>query len=208
MPSDLIAYFPLDGTLVDVVGGPTGTCAAGQCPVNATGHLAAGMQFDGIDDCVSVVDAGQLGAPSITIAVWANETGPLQARKCHASKRVDITGNIDNSWQLETTGTPNQLAFTSNHGAAANDQVTATAAVNADIWQHIVATFDGTNELLYVDGVLVKSAANAAALAYDTNPALIGCDDNAGFSEHFHGVLDELRIYNRALSLTEIQNLP
>lgn len=208
LPADLLAYFPLDGTLVDLVGGPAGTCTAGQCPTQVAGHLGAGMQFDGIDDCVSIQDVGQLGAPQITIAVWANETGPLHARECQTSKRVDVGGSPYDSWQLETTGTPNQQAFTSNHGGAGNDQITATAAINSDIWQHLVATYNGLNERLYIDGVLVKSAGNSSPLAYDTHPALIGCDDNAGASERFHGVLDELRIYNRALSQAEIQNLP
>ena len=209
LPPDLIAYFPLDGTLTDLVGGPAGTCATGQCPVvEVAGHLGAGMRFDGADDCVSIVDVGQLGAPQITISIWANETGPLQAHECQVSKRVDIAANIDNSWQLETTATPNQQAFTSNHGGAGNDQITANAATNADTWQHIVATYDGLNERLYVDGMLVSSAGNSSPLSYDTNPALIGCDDNGGNSEFYQGTLDELRIYNRALSQPEIQALP
>ena len=210
LPSDLIAYFPLDGTLIDLVGGPAGTCTTGQCPVaEVAGHIGAGMRFDGVDDCVSIVDVGQLGRPQITITVWANETGPLQARECQVSKRFDDATNVANSWQFETTATPNQLAFTTNHGGGAgNDQITANAAVNSDIWQHIVATYDGLNERLYVDGVLVDSAGNSAPLAYDANPALIGCDDNGSTSEHYHGVLDELRIYNRALSQAEVQALP
>jgi len=209
LPSDLIAYFPLDGTLADHVGGPAGSCITGQCPVVETaGHLGAAMRFDGVDDCVAIADVGQLGAPSLTIAIWANEAGPLQAHESQVSKRVDISMTILNSWQLETTATPNQQAFTSNHGGAGNDQITANAAINADIWQHLVATYDGFNERLYVDGVLVSSAGNSSPLAFDTNPALIGCDDNGGNSEYFQGALDELRIYNRALSQAEIQALP
>ena len=209
VPSDLIAYFPLDGTLIDRVGGPAGTCIAGQCPVTeVAGHVGAGMRFDGVADCVSIADVGQLGAPQLTIAIWANETGPLQARESQVSKRVDIGTNVLNSWQLETTATPNQQAFTSSHGGAGNDQITANAAINSDVWQHIVATYDGFNERLYVDGVLATSAGNSSPLAFDTHPAMLGCDDNAGNSELYQGVLDELRIYNRALSQAEIQALP
>lgn len=210
LPSDLVVYFPLDGTLVDLIGGPAGTCPAGQCPTaQVAGHLGAAMRFDGIDDCVSIPDVGQLDQANITIAIWANETGPLQARESQVSKRFDDATNVANSWQFETTATPNQLAFTTNHGGGAgNDQITANAAVNSDTWQHIVATYDGFNERLYVDGVLVDSAGNSAPLAFDTNPALIGCDDNGGASEHFAGMLDELRIYKRALSQAEVQALP
>jgi hypothetical protein len=210
LPADLIAYFPLDGTLEDVVGGPPGTCATGECPIaEVAGHLAAGMRFDGTDDCVTVVDVGQLGAPQITISIWANETGPLQARECQVSKRVDNVGMPYDSWQLETTGGPGQESFTSYHGGGGNDQVqSGSTAIQPDVWQHIVATYDGLNENLYVDGVQVDGAGNSSPLTYDSHPVQIGCDDNNGFSEHYQGVLDELRIYSRALSPAEIQALP
>ena len=210
LPADLLAYFPLDGTLDDVVGGPSGTCATGQCPTaEVAGHLAAGMRFDGSDDCVTVADVGQLGAPQITIAIWAKETGPLQARECQVSKRCDNVGMPYDSWQLETTAGPAQESFTSYHGGGGNDQVqSGGTAIQADVWQHIVATYDGLNENLYVDGVQVGGAGNSSPMTYDDHPVQIGCDDNNGFSEHFQGVLDELRIYRRALSQAEIQALP
>jgi len=210
LPADLIAYFPLDGTLDDLVGGPAGTCGTGQCPVaEVAGHLGAGMRFDGTDDCVSVTDVGQLGAPSITISIWANEDSPLLARECQVSKRVDKVNVAQDSWQLETMASVGQESFTSFHGGGGNDQVpSSTTAIQAAVWQHLVATYDGFNEQLYIDGVMVAGAGNSAPVSYDTHAMLIGCDDNNGFSEHFKGALDELRIYNRALSQAEIQALP
>jgi hypothetical protein len=113
------------------------------------------------------------------------------------------------SWQLETTSGPAQESFTSYHGGGGNDQVqSGGTAIQADVWQHIVATYDGVNEKLYVDGVQVGGAGNSSPMTYDDHPVQIGCDDNNGFSEHFQGVLDELRIYRRALSQAEIQALP
>lgn len=210
LPSDLVAYFPLDGTLDDLVGGPAGTCVAGQCPVaEVAGHRSAGMRFDGGDDCVTVADVGQLAPAQITISIWANETGPLQARECQVSKRVDNAGSPLDTWQLETTGTAAQESFTSYHGGAGNDQMTSGLdAIHPGVWQHIVATYDGLNEHLYIDGVSINTAGNSSPLAYDTHPMQIGCDDNAGLGEHFQGVLDELRIYKRALSQAEIEALP
>jgi hypothetical protein len=210
LPSDLIAYFPLDGTLDDLVGGPAGTCVAGQCPVaEVAGHLSAGMRFDGADDCVTVADVGQLSPAQITIAIWANETGPLQARESQVSKRADNGGGVYNSWQLETTATASQEALTSYHGGAGNDQMgSMIGVIQPGVWQHIVATYDGFTEKIYIDGVSTSSAGNSSPLFYDTHAMQIGCDDNAGFGEHFQGALDELRIYKRALSQAEIQALP
>lgn len=207
LPADLIAYFPLDGDYHDVVGGPAGTCTS--CPTPVAGHLGTAMHFDGATTCVSIADVGQLGPANLTISIWANEDSPLGMRECQVSKRVDVAGTPYDSWQLETTTTATQESFTSNHGGPGNDQITANNAITPGVWHHLVATFDGFNEEIYVDGALVNNVAgNSAQLNYDTNPAIIGCDDNAGFSEHFLGALDELRIYNRALSAAEVQALP
>jgi len=210
LPADLVAYFPLDGTLVDLVGGPAGMCSAVECPVaQVAGHLSAAMRFDGIDDCVSIQDVGQFDQANITISIWANEDGPLAARECQVSKRVDVGATPLNSWQLETTGTAAQEAFTSNHGGPGNDQIPSSlTSIQPGVWQHIVATYDGLNERLYIDGVQASGAGNSSPLNYDSNPGIIGCDDNGGASEHFAGMLDELRIYNRALSPAEAQALP
>ena len=113
------------------------------------------------------------------------------------------------SWQLETTTGPAQESLTSYHGGGGNDQVqSGGTAIQADVWQHIVATYDGPSERLYIDGALVGSAGNSSPVSYDDHPVQIGCDDNNGLSEHFHGALDELRIYSRALPQAEIQALP
>jgi hypothetical protein len=206
LPADLIAYFPLDGDLTDLVGGPAGTCTT--CPTPVAGHRGMAMHFDGAAACVTIADVGQLSPANLTISIWANEDSPLGMRECQVSKRVDVGGTPYDSWQLETTATVTEESFTSNHGGPGNDQITADNVITAGAWHHFVATYDGFNEQIYVDGALVNGAGNSAQLNYDTNPAVIGCDDNAGFSEHFLGALDELRIYNRALSAAEVQALP
>jgi hypothetical protein len=211
LPSDLIAYWPLDGTIMDVVSGTTSPCTLPMCPVaQVAGHRSAAMRFDGIDDCVDLVNTGQMKPAQFTIAIWANEDSPLGMRECQVSKRADNTsGQPVNSWQLETTATPAQEAFTTFHGGAANDQITSgLSVVRATTWQHIVGTFDGLNERFYVDGVQQNGAGNSSPIYFDGHDIMLGCDDNNGNSEHYQGMLDELRIYNRALSAAEIQALP
>jgi hypothetical protein len=207
LPADLVAWIPLDdGSLQDLAGGPAGVCQ-GACTTFVAGHAGMALHFDGSTTCVAFEDLGQFRSPNITIAIWANEDNPLAQRECQVSKRVDIAGTPYNSWQLETTATVDQESFTSNHGATGNDQLIASTVIQPDLWQHIVATYDGATVRLYVDGVLRNSQAQSP-LAYDTKPAILGCDDNNGMSEHFQGALDELRVYDRALSQSEVQALP
>ena len=71
-------------------------------------------------------------------------------------------------------------------------------------FHHLVATYDGTTRSLYFDGVLVGSTTTGGLNAQNSNFA-IGVTNN--FSEYFTGVLDDVAVYNRALSATEVQAL-
>ena len=70
-------------------------------------------------------------------------------------------------------------------------------------WTHLAATYDGATMRLYVNGVQVASRAQTGTIATSTNPLQIGGDSLYG--QYFAGMIDEVRVYNRALSVTEIQ---
>src|SRR5439155_11542233 len=79
-----------------------------------------------------------------------------------------------------------------------------TSALTANTWAHLAATYDGATMRLYVNGVQVASRAQTGAIATSTNPLQIGGDSLYG--QYFAGRIDEVRIYNRALSAAEIQS--
>src|SRR5262245_38854781 len=70
-------------------------------------------------------------------------------------------------------------------------------------WSHLAATYDGSTERLYVNGVQVASRAQTGAIRTSTLPVRLGGDTLTG--EYFRGRIDEVRIYNQALSPSEIQ---
>ena len=67
----------------------------------------------------------------------------------------------------------------------------------------MAVTYDGTTLRLYVNGVLANSAAITGTLASSNYPLTIGGDTL--YAQYFKGSVDEVRIYNRALSQTEVQ---
>jgi hypothetical protein len=69
-------------------------------------------------------------------------------------------------------------------------------------WTHIATTYDGANMRIYVNGVLVATRAQAGNLAVGNQALRIGGNNVSG--EFFKGLIDEVRIYNRALSAAEI----
>lgn len=85
----------------------------------------------------------------------------------------------------------------------------ATKAIPARIWTHLAGTYDGKLAILYVDGVAVDSLSLPGTFNPDpVPPVLLGANGNiAGVSEYFPGRLDEIALWDRALSADEIRQL-
>jgi hypothetical protein len=88
-------------------------------------------------------------------------------------------------------------------------RLTATGVLAVNTWTHMAITRAGSTLTVYVNGVSVGTATETAAFSWSTCPFLIGVDADSGctglLNGQFAGQLDEFRLYNRALSPTEIQ---
>jgi hypothetical protein len=82
--------------------------------------------------------------------------------------------------------------------------VDGTAQVPAGSWTHLAATYDGTTLRLYVNGTQAGQLAVSGSILTSTQPVRIG--GNNIWGERFNGLIDEVRIYNRALTAAQIQN--
>ncbi len=82
-------------------------------------------------------------------------------------------------------------------------QTFASDPVRVDRWSNVALTYDGSTERLYVNGGLVSSHAAHGRIQTPENPLWIG--GNRPYGEHFDGLIDEVRVYNRALSHSEIR---
>lgn len=209
LPSGLVAWYPFDGPLelTDVVSGEVGTCSVSACPQPTPGHAGMGLAFDG-DDCATVVDNGRFQLATITLATWARQD--VSAPMTHVSKKLGAGG--DNSWQLAADpfgGDPRSVGlatYETNFGS--NDAaISPLDVITLGTWHHVAATYGGSTRRVYVDGVEVTFTTGASALSYDTMPVSIGCDDNSPASGFFRGALDDVQVYDRVLSATEIAEL-
>jgi hypothetical protein len=84
-----------------------------------------------------------------------------------------------------------------------NTELTGTANTALNAWTHLAATYDGTTQRLYVNGVQVASKAVSGALTTSNGALRIG--GNSVWGEYFAGLIDEVRIYNKALTAAQIQ---
>ena len=94
------------------------------------------------------------------------------------------------------TGAPGVGAFING---TAHVWVPTPSALTVDSWAHLAATYDGANVRLYVNGVQVGISAQTGTIGTTTTPLWIGG------SQYLSGVIDEVRIYNVALTQAQIQ---
>jgi hypothetical protein len=86
---------------------------------------------------------------------------------------------------------------------AADRAVRGTAAIVPGTWTHIATTYDGVNQRLYVNGVLVNTQPQSGPIAVTGAPLRIG-GNNTFAGEFFQGLIDQVRVYNRALTGPEV----
>ncbi|MCW2984052.1 MAG: hypothetical protein JWR63_1622, partial [Conexibacter sp.] len=162
------------------------------------GKFGGALTFNGTSDLVTVADNAKLQlTKGMTLEAWV---APSKLSGWSSVLFKEQTGDLAYGMYANTDANrPAGYAFTS-----AEQDVRSTAAqlpVNA--WSHLATTYDGTTLRLYVNGTEVGSHAVSGAIKTSTGALRIG--GNKVWGEWFAGRIDEVRVYNRALSSTEVK---
>jgi alpha-mannosidase len=185
-------------TTADVSGQQLGTLQNGTAWT--TGRYGPGLSFDGVDDNVSVPDSSSLDLGGTgTIEAWFR-LNSLNRWHGVISKGPSNTDAAHN-YALEIDSANRFLCILGNGSSAL--KVTSTATAAAGQFYHLACTWDGTAVRLYVNGALSVSAAQSITPAPNSQPLFIG-QFGTGF-DRLHGVIDEVRIYNRARVQADVQ---
>ncbi len=99
---------------------------------------------------------------------------------------------------------PKPAAYVRIAGRSNSDGTGGSAALPLNAWTHLAATYDGATVRVYVNGIAVGTAPVSGSIVASTLPFRIG--GNAVWGEFFHGLIDEVRVYNRALGAAEIRS--
>lgn len=154
-----------------------------------------GIQFDGVDDYVSIPDAASLDIPSsgpLTVEAWVYRTG--SGGIAHIlGKRDPACAGIN--YQLAYDG--GGIVFGTN-----NSNVHSGTYPPLGSWMHIAGTFDGSTYKLYTDGELAGTAFGTLGVPNSSN-LLIGASSSCSFL--WQGIIDEVRIWNVVRTQAEIQ---
>jgi len=165
------------------------------------GRVGGALEFDGIDDFVNVNAAGCDLLERFTIVFWM---------KIHSlpEGRVQRIVTIPNEKIRLTTGEDlpgrRQLHFRITKADGTWGEIRVNGALEAGVFHHFGMTYDGTTMRLYRDGSLLASSHEGVALVPGSNDRL---DFSAGQGQALHGLLDDVRVYDEALSESQIRAL-
>ena len=160
------------------------------------GKYGAGLAFDGTSSQIAVPGSASLDLTSaMTLEAWVNPSTAATDWRSILAKNTD-------RYYLMASSDPQGMPAVGGTFGSGNLNVFGPQLLPLNAWRHVAATFDGASLRLYVNGASVASTAQSGALTTSTENLLIGADH---YGEYFQGVLDEIRIYNRALSVSEIQ---
>ena len=185
---DLVLYLPMNegvGTLTDDESG-NGYVGVIDGATWIAGVAGSALEFDGIDDSLYVNKTDILNSVnSVTIACWVKVQAPSQLKPIVLTDGFGLLQD-DNNIAIAIS-----VPLTNN----------AQGPIMLDEWVQITGTFDGVDIKFYVGGVLIATTNWPGTMTAGTRIVVIGFFLN----EWWKGAIDELCIWNRALTIEEIE---
>ena len=192
-------------TTVDSWGTNTGTLLGGATvpQFQTTGCVSGNcLLFDGIDDYVSMAAFDYTGTNDFTIGSWVNWSGFVQyiapIYYCSVSSHtlaieIGMTSTGKFTWHIVKTGNTTRR------------QRTTDISVPKNIWKYIVITKIGDNDVrVYIDGIENTSRQNTAENTLENDGTVIGRQLSTSFPDWLAGKIDDVRIYNQAIPISQI----
>lgn len=174
------------GNVAPALGANIGTCNYGE--------------FDGQNDYVEIADNALLDlSNNFSVGVWIKiDSIPTSGLKTILSKdenyefHVNSAGKIFWWWNTEILG--------------AVRTVTSDASIVAGVWTHVVISFSTVTQNIFINGVASGDEIYPEGAITNSDPLQIGADQNSG-GRYFNGDIDEVNIFNQALSETQAREL-
>jgi hypothetical protein len=208
LSSTSIAYFDnftvnsgqriIDSSINSNSGSNQGATVSTDVPATIKFTNTQSLSFDGVNDYVSLTDSSTLSPSSqITMSAWVKPT------EITGERRDIIYGSLGYFMGINANG--KATSYIHNGVWKQAEQTTGTTP-QLNQWSLITATYDGSTLRTYVNGVSVGSSAVSGQISNPTR-ITIGQVFNGGGTERFKGLIDDVRIYPRALTQAEITTL-
>ena len=164
---------------------------------NVSFDSTADIDFDGTDDAIQVPDSNLL---DITTDVSFEFVVKAESTQSNPYPRL-----LDKSVYLVHLSQTAPFSIAQNINTTSGlRQVSVGSAFPADTWTHVITTYDGQFGKIYVNGVLVNSNDFGSELSCNTNGTALKIGGDGGTNRPLNGKIATTKIYNRALSATEV----
>lgn len=200
-PSNMVNWWPAESTPVDIYGTNDAT------PINVTytpGEVGSAFHFNGSSSYLS--DTASELSGSWTVCFWVY-------RQSSSSASTALMG--DATYALKLNQYSNTLDVGITKSRVADYLFSPAYSVPLSTWTHLAITYNGSQVSLYANGVLASSqlSSNGVVVAPPANlplpRAYIGADYlvNPGTTDYMLGNLDEIQVFSRVLSASEINSI-
>ncbi|MFT7233261.1 MAG: surface protein, partial [Cyclobacteriaceae bacterium] len=194
---NVVAEYSFDGDATDLSGnGYNGIINGASSAVDRFANNDAAYSFNGVDQDITISDVEVIFS-EITVSVWLN-FGTGQGDGAHTL--IDLSGLAGIA--LEDNEILGVLNIQNDYS------ITNKLPLNPNEWHHVTMTYDQSDLVLFVDGEIASvrnlpGLITQEATLYDMTIGRIGLDLN----RYYGGILDDIRIFNRALSSSEVAGL-
>ena len=198
----LRAYYKLDGNAIDETGSCHGTVYGATSTLDQFENPDSAFLFDGLNDFIDfgTTDKFEIGGAG-SISVWINpniKSGTIISKD-------GVWYNDDLTLGFDTHAVAGgEFTFTFNRIGTKRDIPFLTANIVTGRWTHIVSQWDPNGMRLFVDGTLIAENDETCNLGGKNIPLYIGQMQGRRF---FNGDIDEVRVYDRVLTESEIRQL-
>jgi hypothetical protein len=202
----LVAYYPFCGNANDQSGnGLNGTVNGATLTTDRFGNSNNAYNFNGTSDFIKVLDNDLLDlTQNLTLSAWISPNSVVNEQAVFGKGKISSqTGYslLHNVLIPEKTGISIQ-----NAPIPASEAHINSSTLNLNTWYQLVGTYNGSELKLYLNGVLVDTVSTSLQLMPNSLTDLfIGCE-LSGF-RFFNGKIDDIGIWNRALTLQEVTQL-
>jgi hypothetical protein len=189
-----VVHYPLDGNAIDLQGGPSGTMSGVSATTDRFGVANGALAFSTVSNNVSMASNPSLpsGSEPRTVSVWFQTSSTISGYQALLNWGISSSGQ-----RFGLTVIASGPFFT---GQYADVKPTMTVDVRDGLWHHLAATYDGSEVRLWLDGAII--GVGTPSLNTANRELLLG--QKVGSSEFYDGNLDDLRVFNYALTDAEL----
>ena len=200
---DPVAWYPFSGNADDLSGmNNHGIVSGADLTTNRFGNLNSAYLFNGTSDNIRVPVTASLNfTDAITVSFWMNATELYSSRESYPISH----GNWENRWKVSII--PDKRIRWTVKTTDGTKDLDSDIKASTNTWYHVVGLYDGSNFEIFINGA-IDAHSNFSGTIMTTNiDLMIGQVLPNVSTYNFKGTIDDVRIYDYALSLEEIEAL-